>query len=253
MFARSVSSNSLVAPQPCDNTSAEDMAAKKARTEVVNYTDMALEKINIKEIGKSKNGSPTMLVLHDGFGVTFNLTPSGWLSSKHGFDVNCQYNKPSFLHGEKPAEGVTSENLAIRIYLDDAQAKFLQEIDQKAKEAYTKVHQAEWKGLVAQDRLFGGDCSVKVHVCLEGKDLTKLTVVKDGKVDRGEGWAFLKDYMGSCNNFKNADVKVCLRFKSVWNVKGMAGLKLCATRIVLRGVAALEEDDPFADDDELLA
>ena len=65
MFARSVSSNSLVAPQPCDNTSAEDMAAKKARTEVVNYTDMALEKINIKEIGKSKNGSPTMLVLHD--------------------------------------------------------------------------------------------------------------------------------------------------------------------------------------------
>jgi hypothetical protein len=168
MFARSVSSNSLVAPQPCDDTYAEDMAAKKARAEVVNYTDMALEKINVKEIGKSKNGSPTTLVLHDGFGVTFNLTPSGWLSSKHGFDVNCQYNKPSFLHGKKPAEGVTSENLAIRMYLDDAQAKFLHAIDQKAKEEYLKVHQAEWTGRVAQDRLFVGDGSVKVHVCLEG-------------------------------------------------------------------------------------
>ena len=251
MFTRSVSSTSLVTPIHCD--SAEEMAAKKARTEVVNYTNMALEKINIKEIGKSKNGSPTMLVLHDGFGVTFNLTPSGWITSKYGFEVNCQYNRPSFLCGEKPADGVTSENLAIRMHLDNDQAKFLQEIDQKAKDEYTKVHQAEWKALVAQDKLFGGECSVKVHVCLEGKDLTKLTVVKDGKVDRGEGWAFLKDYMASCNNFKNAEVKVCLRFKSIWNVNGMAGLKLCATRLVLRGVAALEEDDPFADDDELLA
>ena len=88
---------------------------------------------------------------------------------------------------------------------------------------------------------------------LKGKDLTKLTLVQNEKIDRGEGWDFLKGYMDSCNDFRNAEVKVCLRFKKVWHVAGKAGLKLHATRIVLRAAAAPEEVDPFADDAELLA
>ena len=248
-------SDSVIAPQtpPCEDTCEDMAAAKRARTEVVNFSDLDLENLQIKEIGKSKNGSPTVVVLDRGYGAAFNLTPSGWLSVKYGFDVNCKYGRPSFLDGAVCPDATTSETLALRVFLEAEQAAFLKAVDQKASEEYKKICNAAWQPLVAEDNLFGGKASVKVHVCLNGKDLSKLAVVHNEKVDRGEGWGFLKDYMASCSQFKNADVKACLRIKSIWNVDGKAGLKLQATRIVLRGVAAPEEDDPFADDAELLA
>jgi hypothetical protein len=254
MFACSVVSNSQVAsqPPPCQDACEDMAAAKRARTEVVNYTDLALEKVQFKEIGKSKNGSPTVVVLHEGFGVTFNLTPSGWLPVKYGFDLSPQYSRPSFLGGATPTDATMSESLALRIYLDAEQAEFLKEIDQKASVEYQKLYNAVWQPLVTEDTLFGGKASVKIHVCLKGNDLSKLAVVHNDKVDRGEGWGFLKDYMASCGHFKTADVKACLRFKSVWNVDGKAGLKLHATRLVLRAIVA-PEHDPFGDDAELLA
>ena len=116
-------------------------AAKKARTEVVNFSDVSLEKLQLKDIGKTKNGTPCVVVLHDGFGATFNLTPSGWLSTKFGFDVNCKFGKPSFLGGTMP-ENVTSEGLAMRIALNDETTAFLKEIDEKASEEYRKLCKA---------------------------------------------------------------------------------------------------------------
>ena len=236
-----------------ETPSCDDMAAaKKARTEVVNFSDVSLEKLQFKDIGKTKNGTPCVVVLHDGFGATFNLTPSGWLSTKFGFDVNCKFGKPSFLGGTVP-ENVTSEGLAMRITLNEETTSFLKEIDEKASEEYKKLCKADWQSLLTEDTLFGGSASVKISVGLKGKDLTKLTLVQNEKVDRGEGWDFLKQYMDSCNDFRNADVKVCLRFKKIWHVAGKAGLKLHATRIVLKAATAPEEVDPFADDAELLA
>ena len=125
MPVRRTVSNSVVAPQPSEDTSVEAMAtaaAKKARTEVVSYADMALEKLQIKEIGKSRNGSPTMVVLHDGYGFTFNLTPAGWLNSKYGFDVHCKYGRPSFLVNAPLPDIAASESLAIRLSIDRDQA-----------------------------------------------------------------------------------------------------------------------------------
>lgn len=235
-----------------DSPSSEAMAAAKiARTEVLNFSDISLEKVQFKDIGKTKSGTPCVVVLHDGFGASCNLTPSGWLSTKFGFDVNCKFGKPSFLGGTVP-ENVQSEGLAMRIVLNDETTAFLKEIDEKASEEYKQLCKAEWQPLLSEDPVFKTNASVKIHVGLSGKDLTKLTVVHNEKIDRGEGWDFLKGYMNSCNNFRNAEVKVCLRFKKIWHVAGKAGLKLVATRIVLRAIAAPEEIDPFADDAELL-
>ena len=183
------------------------------------------------------------MVLHDGFGASCNLTPSGWLSTKFGFDVNCKFGKPSFLGGTVP-ENVASEGLAMRIVLNDETTTFLKEIDEKAAEEYKKLCKAEWQPLLTEDA-FGGNASVKIQVVLTGKGLSKLTVVHNEKIDRGEGWDFLKGYMISCNDFRKAKVKVCLRFKKIWHVAGKAGLKLVATRIVLRAAAAPEEADPL--------
>ena len=71
----------------------------------------------------------------------------------------------------------------------------------------------------------------------------------------------MKGYTDGCHDFRNAEVKVCLRFKKIWHLTTdkagvateKAGLKLAATRIVLRAAAAPDEVDPFGNDAELLA
>jgi len=184
------------------------------------------------------------------YGLTpFNLTPTGWLSTRYGFDLNGKY-KPSFLGGQK-SEKAKNESLAMRVSLDAATTAFLKNLDKMVSEEYKKIHNVPWQSLVSEDLLFNGGSSVRVHVALTGSPLTKLTVVDDKKVDRGEGWEFLQDYLEKKVNFFNADVKVCLRIKSIWiNAEGNAGISLAATRLVLR---PMTEVDPFGDDAELLA
>ena len=251
-----------ISDQALETLSCEAMAAaKRARTDVVNFTDLSLEKFQFKDLQKMKTGTPSFVVLHEGFGVTFNLTPSGWLSTKYGFDTTCAFGRqPSFLGGPV-IENDYPEGLAMRFALNDETTAFLREIDEKASEEYKKFHTVEWQPLLTEDTLFGSSAAVKIHVGLKGKDLSKLTIVQKEKVDRGEGWDFLKEYMGGCNDFRNAEVKVCLRFKKIWHLTTdkagvateKAGLKLAATRIVLRAAAVPDEVDPFGDDAELLA
>ena len=98
-----------------------------------------------------------------------------------------------------------------------------------------------------------GTISTKITVVLKGTGLTKIAVVADGKVVRGEGWDFLKVYLEAGNTFRHAEVKVVARIKKLWHVSGKAGLKLEATQIVLRTTDKPQEADAFADDAELLA
>ena len=72
-------------------------------------------------------------------------------------------------------------------------------------------------------------------------------------MDRGEGWEFLKAYMPAFKNFRNSEVKVCISFGKIWNVAKKAGLKLKATRLVLKASPAAAEEDPFGNDAELFA
>ena len=92
--------------------------------------------------------------------------------------------------------------------------------------------------------------SCKVAVILKGDGLTKLAIVQNSNVERGEGWEFLQGYN---SNFKRAEVKLTVRVKKLWNVAGKAGLSLEATQLVLRPTEKPTEQDAFGDDQELLA
>ena len=90
-------------------------------------------------------------------------------------------------------------------------------------------------------------------VTLKGEELTKIAVVANNKVTRGEGWDFLKEYIDSGNTFRNSEVKLTARVKKLWNAGGKAGIQLEATQIVLRPGDRPTEKAAFDDDSELLA
>ena len=167
--------------------------------EVQSFVEVRVEDLKLKELVdvKTDSGAPSVVVN----GLTpFNPTPSGWLLTRCGFDLNCKYGKPSFLGGQK-SEKAKSESLSTRIVLDTKTTAFLKNLDEKVSEEYKKIHDVPWQPLVSEDLLFNGGSSVKVQVALTGAPLTKLTAVDNEKVDRGEGWEFLQDYLEKKVNF----------------------------------------------------
>ena len=182
--------------------------------------------------------------------IRFNLTSDGWLKTVFGFDITTKFEKPSFLGGKQPENG-TSEGLALRINLEKTQAEFLKQLDEKSQEGFGQlVKNSIWSAVVSDESLFG-TVSTKITVVLKGTGLTKIAVVADGKVVRGEGWDFLKTYTDAGNTFRHAEVVA--RIKKLWHVSGKAGLKLEATQIVLRTTDKPQEADAFAGDAEILA
>jgi hypothetical protein len=95
-----------------------------------------------------------------------------------------------------------------------------------------------------------GSDQCKFSVALAGDGMTKLTVVKDGAISRGEGFEFLNSFGTS---FSQSDVKLVFRVRRVWQHTGKAGLSLEATQLVLRTTERPQEDNAFADESELLA
>ena len=92
--------------------------------------------------------------------------------------------------------------------------------------------------------------TAKVAVVLAGDGLTKLAVVKDGAVKRGEGYDFLN---GFSTTFARSEVKVVIKVKKLWCLAGKAGLSLEVTQLVLRPTGKPEEEDAFCNDNDLLA
>ena len=247
-----------ISDQACQSECAEEAmsstgepAAKRARIEIKSYTEIDLSEFALKDKGKGKNGHLAYPLL-GGETIRFNLSPSEWLRTPFGFDVDSKFEKPSFLGGKEPEKANSSEGLSLRLDLADGQAEFLTELDKTAAEAFAKIVDAKWNPLVATNPLFKSSLC-KVSVILKGSDLTKLAIVVDGKVHRGEGWEFLEPFVTRCNAFKWADVKITARVKKLWNVAGKAGLGLEATQLVLKPSERPTEEDAFGDDDELLA
>ena len=226
----------------------------RARVEfaVLPFSDVDLNEFALKDNGKGKNGH-NAFPLVNGEGIRFNLTPTGWLKTPFGFDVQSKFEKPSFLGG-KEVENGKPEGLGLRINLEQAGIDFLTALDKKSKQAFLNLAKATWNPLVSENSLFETS-SVKVFVVLKGGDdaLTKIAVVADDKVVRGEGWDFLKTYIDAGNSFRHAEMKLVVRVKKLWAVSGKAGLKLEATQIVLRPTERPVEANVFADDAELLA
>ena len=227
---------------------------KRARVEieVPAFDKVDLEQFSLKDYGKGKGGLKTFPMV-DGKSIRFNLTPSGWLQAPFGFDVTSKYETPSFLGGKAPESGA-SEGLKLSINLQKAEAEFLTQLDENCSAAFANLGKAIWNPLISENGLFSTS-SVKVTVTLKGEGLTKIAVVANNKVTRGEGWDFLKAFLDDGNTFRNSEVKLTARVMKLWNVGGKAGIKLEATQIVLRPGANTrpQEKDAFDDDSELLA
>jgi hypothetical protein len=227
--------------------------SKRARVEieVPSFEKVDLSQFSLKDNGKGKNGHKAFPLVA-GESVRFNLTPSGWLKTPFGFDIDTKFEKPSFLGGKEPENPGTPEGLHLRINVEKAEAEFLTQLDDLSKDAFEQLVKAKWSPLVGENALFGTS-SAKVTVVLKGEGLTKIAVVLDNKVVRGEGWEFLKQFVDAGNTFRQAEVKLVARVKKLWNVGGKAGVKLEATQLVLRPTERPKEADAFGDDDELLA
>jgi len=235
---------------------AQQPQSKRARVEaeIPSFDKVDLSKFTLKDYGKSKNGGNghKAFPLVAGESIQFNLTPGGWLKTTFGFDVNTKFEKPSFLGGKEPETVGTPEGLNLRINIDKAEGDFLTQLDGLCKDAFEElVKKVEWNLLVGETPVFS-TYFCKVTVVLKGDGLTQIAIVADNKVTRGEGWEFLKPFLDSNNGFRQADVKLAVRVKKLWNVAGKAGVKLEATELVLRPLGR-PKACAFGDDSELLA
>jgi hypothetical protein len=251
----SVASNLSAQASHCESEveMADQPQSKRARFEIQipAFAEVDLSKFSLKDNGKGKNGHLSYPLI-DGQVVRFNLTPTGWLKTPFGFDIQTKYDKPSFLGGKEPEKAGAPEGLNLRINLGDAEAEFLTGLDSNCQAGFEKLTKAKWTPLVTEATLFGKS-STKVAVILKGNSLTQIAVVDNNKVLRGEGWDFLKQFLDSGNSFKQSDVKLVAKVQKLWNVSGGAGIKLEATQIVLRTTERPKETNVFGDDDELLA
>ena len=186
MSASALSQNR--SPSVCSNLSdlqamAEESAKKRARVEVRPFNDVDLTQFSLKDCGKAKNGGRKCFPLLANEPVRFNLATGEWNAAPWGFDVTCKYEKPSFLSGVAPAWPGSSESLSLTVQLQPEQVDFLMKLDNAAKQGFADVAKADWHPMLKD-----GFWKVKVKVVLCGEALTKLTVVHNGKVERGEGW-----------------------------------------------------------------
>ena len=232
----------------CD---AMEPAAKRACIEVKPFHEVALGNFILKNRGKAKNGGLITFPFIGGEPIRFNLTPSGWLQAPFGFDISGKYEYPSFLGGPAPEKEGASEGLSLRLNLQPEQAEFLGKLDEAAQKAFAELAEATWNPLVVTDEERKISSS-KVKVILKGADLTKLTIVRNGVVTRGEGWDFLMGFLMFSSNCRRAEVKVTAKVKKLWHAAKKAGLSLEATQIVLRIDKPVEEN-VFGNDAELLA
>ena len=220
-------------------------SAKRARIEVLPFLELDLSKISLRSSGVGPGGGLRVYPTLDGEAVRFNLTPCTWLETPYGFDLSTTYEEkvPSFLGGKLPPNGAP-EGLSLKISLGQSEATFLESLDSQCQQRFSALTRATWNPLVK-------DATCKATAVLTGprEGLTKLAIVQDGKMIRGEGWEFLKPYV---NSLRHAEVKAVLRLKKLWNVAGKAGIKLEATQLVLKATEKPTEADVFGDDSALL-
>jgi hypothetical protein len=229
-------------------------SAKRARIEIPSFAEVDLSKLSLKNSGVGPGGGLRVYPSLDGEAIRFNLTPQGWLETPYGFDVNTRYEEkvPSFLGGKGPENDLTPEGLSLKIKLGQAETAFLESLDAQCQQRFSALTRANWNPLVKD-----GGCKATAVLTGPPSGLTKIAIVFNGKVFRGEGWDFLEPWvMGApvkgWESLRNAEVKAVVRVKKLWNVAGKAGLKLEATQLLLRATEKPAEADAFGDDNELL-
>ena len=152
---------------------------KRARIEVLPFLELDLSKLSLKSSGVGPGGGLRVYPTLDGEAIRFNLTPHKWLETPYGFDLSTQYEEkvPSFLGGKTPPNGAP-EGLSLKITLGQAEANFLESLDANCQQRF----RATWNPLVKD-----GSCKATAVLTGPREGLTKLAIVQDGKVIRGEG------------------------------------------------------------------
>ena len=210
-------------------------SSKRARTAAVhNFDSISCDKISL-----GLEGEPLL----DGDVPRINLTPTGFLNVRYGFNLSGVYEKPNFL---VPDSDSKAGFLSIRVALDKAQLDFLNAFDAKCRQTYLETHSDdEWFPLtshIEREDLW----TVKIKVYFQGTVTLMRVWEKEGPVLAGD-WEQARELMESNSCFYRADVKLVVKPQRIWTYNGKAGLCLMATQLALRPAVVPPEIDVFVE------
>ena len=233
-------------------SSAAEPTPKRARTEMMSFKDLNLEKLSLKDNGMNRAGNAKLVMpQYNEKKLQVNLTPHGFLTVAFGFDVTGKFEKPSFLVG---GVATKSESLSLVVKLGDDESAFLKEVDNFFKTKFEEIDKKPvWNDLVKPTEKYGNN--FKLKVVLGGENQTQIKIVGlDKKIQTGYGYDWLKQFLEDNKNFSRCQCKVNMNLSNLWVVSRKAGLTFTASHLVLvcREKHSVVEDDAF-DDDELLA
>ena len=220
------------------------MAAKRCRFSILPYSDLALAEVQLRTAVRKGDleGLPMMFPVDTSrTNLHLNLTPTGSLAIKYGFDTRGKFERPSFLGG--PSTG-KSESLSIKVMLSDEVLAAMKGLDDRCRElffAQPNTGGIQWQPLVTADDL------AKISIVLAGEECTSLAVIDGSSIARGRGWEFLSPLLPKYGWFNLADAKIAIKVGQIWVVEGKAGIRLIAQHLRMQASEVAETEDPFAD------
>ena len=221
------------------------MAAKRCRLSILPYSDLALAEVQLRTAVRKSDpeGLPMMFPVDTSrTNLHLNLTPTGSLPIKYGFDTRGKFERPSFLGGP-PSTG-KSESLSIKVMLSDEVLAAMKGLDDRCRElffAQPNTGGIQWQPLVSADDL------AKVSIVLAGDECTNLAVIDGSSLTQGRGWEFLSPLLPKYGWFNLADAKIAIKVGQIWVVEGKAGIRLIAQHLRMQASEVAETEDPFAD------
>ena len=221
------------------------MAAKRCRFSILPIGDLALAEVQLRTAVKKTDpeGLPMLFPADSNRNsLHLNLTPTGSLLIKYGFDTRGKYERPSFLGGP-PSTG-KSEGLSIKVTLSDEVLEAVKGLDDRCRElffAQPNTVGVQWQPLVSNEEV------AKISIILAGDDCTHIAVLEGAQLTQGRGWNFLSPLLPKYGWFNEVAAKIAIKVGQIWVVEGKAGIRLIAQHLRMQASEILEPADPFAD------
>ena len=221
------------------------MAAKRCRFSILPIGELALAEVQLRTAVKKTDpeGLPMMFPADSNRNsLLLNLTPTGSLLIKYGFDTRGKYERPSFLGG--PPSNGKSESLGIKVTLADEALEAVKGLDARCRElffAQPNTVGVQWQPLVSNED------AAKISIVLAGDDCTHIAVLDGDQLTQGRGWNFLSPLLRKYGWFNDAAAKIAFKVGQIWVVDGKAGIRLIALHLRMQASEVAETEDPFAD------
>jgi hypothetical protein len=219
----------------------------RARTVTVySYAELDQENVLVKNEPARKGEGLHFFLDLEGMQPRLNLTPADSLKVLYGFDMQGRIEKRTF-NSTEPARAGKSEALSFTLVLTPQLSDWLEALDTRCRDEVLKLDSnLKWHQLVRMQ-------NAKVQVALAGDCMTNLKVSRDGEMQKGVGWDFLKkeaEAVGHNCNFWGAQVKLAVKLR-LYQVNGTAGITMTATQAALKPAPYAQqpgEEDLFPDD-----